>query len=303
MYIRRELHTRLNRLIVARFPLALPPNAEDPTIYALGLQCFAIVYLWFELVWTEIVALQPLDASQTIDYRVLSALKHLYMPELLRTQSLKDDLSCLLRKPLDAVDDDFATLESPHIQAFVEHFEKRCASNPHVLVAYAWVFYMALFNGGRWIRAQLLAAQQGAWSGYLRDKEALSTTQSGLSFWYFPGDNEGEETKTEFKARLAEVGSLLTTEQREDIVDEACTIFEYCELLVKELDEVIAAQPRPPPARTPWVVLFLHHLLPMGLMELLYALVGWVSTNRWYAWIMVRWEGMRQGDDGETKTD
>lgn len=162
---------------------------------------------------------------------------------------------------------------------------------------------MALFNGGRWIHAQLLAAQKGAWNNDIDDMEAISTTQSGLSFWLFPGDNDGEEIKVEFKSRLADVEGLLTNEQREDIVDEACMIFDHCELLVKELDEIMAARPRPPPETNPWMVLFLNRVLPMGLMELLYGLVKWVSTSRWYAWILVRWGGMRQGNGGEEKTD
>ncbi|MCJ1247789.1 heme oxygenase [Trapelia coarctata] len=299
----REHHTRLNRLIVARLPLALPPQADDPTLYALGLQRFAFVYLWFESVWTELVALQPLDASQTIDHRILSALKHLYLPELLRTPSLRNDLSCLLRQPVDRVDNDFAEMEGPHIQAFLEHFEKRCASKPHVLIAYAWVFYMALFNGGRWIRAQLLVAEKGAWNNNVRRMVAVPIAQSGLSFWHFPGDNDGEEIKAEFKARLADVEGLLTTEQQEDIVDEACMIFDHCELLAKELDETLAARPRAPPGPTPWVALFLSRILPMRLMELLYASFGWVHRSRWYAWIMVHWGGMREGDGGEQKTD
>ena len=260
------------------------------------------MYLLFESVWTDIVALQPLEASHTIDHRIVSALKHLYLPELLRTQSLRSDLSCLLRQPLDRVDEELASLQGRHIQTFVEHLEPTCALKPHVLIAYAWVFYMALFNGGRWIRAQLLAVKKSSWSINPRAMEAASTSYEGLSFWHFPGDQDGEDIKSEFKARLADIESLLTAQQSQDIVDEACLIFEHCELLVEDLDELIAVTPRPQKP-TPWLSTLLKRLVPTGLVGLLYVLVRWVKGSRWYAWTRIRWGGMHQGDGGEEKME
>lgn len=300
--LHREDHTALNHLLLSRLPLALSPQTEDPTVYARGLQRFALIYVLFESVWTDIVALQPLEASQTIDHRIISALKHLYLPGLLRTQSLRSDLSILLQLPVNRVDEELALLEGPHIQGFVEHFEQACALKPHILVAYAWVFYMTLFNGGRWIRAQLLAGRKNSWSNNVRSREGASTPHSGLSFWHFPGGKDGEDIKDEFKARLVDVDGLLNAEQRQDIVDEACQIFRYCGLLVEELDGIIAARPRTPPEYRPWLVLLFSHILPMGFIELFYALVRWLSRSRWYAWVVVP-KGMFREDGGAEKSE
>ncbi len=50
------------------------------------------------------------------------------------------------------------------LQAFLAHIRYSVARRPHVLIAYAWVFYMALFSGGRWIRAQLHGAGERFWT-------------------------------------------------------------------------------------------------------------------------------------------
>lgn len=41
---------------------------------------------------------------------------------------------------------------------FTAHIKKAVKANPHVLLAYAWVLYMALFSGGRYLRASLQTA-------------------------------------------------------------------------------------------------------------------------------------------------
>jgi len=299
----RSIHTHLNRLILTRLPLALPPNSQSPEVYATGLQRFAPIYLSFESLWGEIVDLQPLEASQAIDHRVFSALKHLYMPKMLRTQGLRSDVSFLLHQPLEEVDDVLEHLEGLQLHLFLQHFEQTCAVKPHVLIAYGWVMYMALFNGGRWIRAQLLAAKDSSW----RLPTFESTTESakadpspGLAFWHFPGEEDGDDLKNEFKARLNDVEGLLDVEQRQDIVDEALSIFDYLALLVGELDEIVARRPVPVVSTSPstvWSRLLVKHLLPLGMAELIYTFLHWITTRRWYGPIMASRQLSESADD------
>jgi heme oxygenase len=154
----------------------------------------------------------------------------------------------------------------------IEHIEQACTSTPHVLIAYAFVLYMALFNGGRWIRAELLKAQ---WGG-------------GLDFWYFPGPDNGEGVKNEFKARLIDVQGLLTVEQRRDIVREAQDIFRNLLVLVEELDGLVAERVTEGVSVTEHYGLtdsVVKHLLPLGMVELLGALVSWIGRSRWFTWL------------------
>ncbi|MCJ1281604.1 heme oxygenase [Xylographa opegraphella] len=284
----RSLHTQLNRLILARLPLALPPNSQSPETYTTGIQHIAPIYRSFESRWADIVDLQPLEASQAIDHRVFSALKHLYMPDMLRARNLRSDLSILLHKKLDEVDDVLENMEELQLHRFLQHFEQTCGAKPHVLIAYAWVMYMALFNGGRWIRAQLLVAKTSYW--YPLSLEGASESPNsnpslGLAFWHFPGEEDGEDIKNEFKARLNDIEALLNVEQRQDIVDEASSIFRYLALLVGELDEIVTTKPiraSTSSLSTAWSQLLVKHFLPLGMAELLYAFLHWIRARRWY---------------------
>lgn len=127
---------------------------------------------------------------------------------------------------------------------FCTHIRRRVGQKPHVLVAYAWCFYMAVFSGGRWIRSELLGAGPDFWtagtasSGEVAEtKEPVRLGERGLSFWSFPGGHDGLDIKEAFKARLLAAETLLTTDERIDIIEEAKTIFTLSTSLVQELDE------------------------------------------------------------------
>ena len=51
-----------------------------------------------------------------------------------------------------------AVSQNGHLAAFIAHTKASVEANPHVLLAYAWVLYMALFSGGRYLRAALQSA-------------------------------------------------------------------------------------------------------------------------------------------------
>ncbi|KAF2140759.1 uncharacterized protein K452DRAFT_50911 [Aplosporella prunicola CBS 121167] len=283
----RSVHTSLNRLITARLPLALPPHAPSPRVYALGLQHFAHVYLAFEAAWGDIVAqssgsdtdtaaaleeswssvsassssatLTPSSSSSSIaDNNTnglpdpIAATTHallasLLPPGLTRTARLRADLAALLALPTPAaVDASLARslASSPAAAAFVAHIRAAVAARPHVLLAYAWVMYMAVFSGGRWIRGQFLGAGEEWWRTSTTEKKAeggegapkLDLAATGLAFFHFPGTHDGEDIKAAFKAQLSAAELLLTPAQRADILAEAGTIFARCEGLVHELD-------------------------------------------------------------------
>jgi len=98
--------------------------------------------------------------------------------------------------------------------------------------------YMATFSGGRWIRQQLGDAGSDFWrvpptlQSQLKDK-----TTPGVSFLCFDGDRDGEDIKIDFKTRLAKADELLTPEEKEEVIDEAKTIFTNCIALVEALDK------------------------------------------------------------------
>ncbi|KAI9882258.1 MAG: hypothetical protein M1823_005996 [Watsoniomyces obsoletus] len=265
----RKLHTELNRLVVFYLPLAVPPAATSPQAYASGIKAFAQVYYTFENLWVEelqidrdhaadleknLTGLRPDGnaSSQDSQARVRDVLRRLFLPNLMRTRALMDDLAYLDRECMNgethASSTTYASPQAQDLQAFVSHIRLSITGNPHRLLAYAWIFYMALFSGGRWIRAQLYAAGPEFWAQQSqqksnggvkpnKDSQEVPTAQyQGLSFFHFPGDEDGEDIKRDFKARFAEVEHHLTVDERRDMVAESVRIFEFAIAMVQELD-------------------------------------------------------------------
>ncbi|KAL9109550.1 MAG: hypothetical protein Q9227_005886 [Pyrenula ochraceoflavens] len=106
--------------------------------------------------------------------------------------------------------------------------------------------YMALFNGGRWIREQLRNAGAEFWldgkSRFTPEGEGEPRDIGCLNFWEFDSETDGEELKEEFKRRIDTVAEMLTTEERQDVVTEAVKIFEICSELVDKLDQAIGRE-------------------------------------------------------------
>lgn len=104
---------------------------------------------------------------------------------------------------------------------------------------------MALFNGGRWIRDQLLNAGPEFWfrDGADIDKAESLISSNFLSFWFFDGNEDGEDIKRAFRAGFVEASRKhLTEAEREDAICEAKALFQHCIDIVSEVDVVVALE-------------------------------------------------------------
>lgn len=277
----RPVHTRLNKLILLRLPLAVPPRADGPSAYTQGILHIAPLYISFESLWHAALhahesefrdsTTQPNDSSvrsssprplpfgtrsaYTDDSaqgprpspRIRAILDQLFIPGLLRSGRLRSDLRSLTGWSDTALQSHLEEVAAAgRLGEFVGHIRRAAEKRPHVLLAYAWVLYMALFSGGRFIRATLEGAGGGGHHGFWTAREAgeKRTAAAGgpahgpLDFFHFPTPQDGEDLKHEFKQRLAGLGGLLTVEEREDVVREAICIFENMILVVNQLDDV-----------------------------------------------------------------
>ncbi|KAH6649088.1 hypothetical protein BKA67DRAFT_380496 [Truncatella angustata] len=268
----RSVHTKLNKLIVARLPLAIPPQAQDPSNYVSGLLHITPIYNTFESLWQDILK-APVSKSEgsgtvsdghscegykpssavhhvpngldaphgpVVCSRVQSLLDHLHTTDLERTESLKQDIASMSGWSPELLEQQLGSAaESPFLSAFVEHIRRAVQERPHVLLAYAWVLYMALFSGGRFIRASLSRVDLSFWyaismvSGARRESVMIP-----LQFFTFTSPNDGDDIKLAFKKRLAESEMLLTREEQDDVITEAQRIFEFMIEVVGELDEI-----------------------------------------------------------------
>jgi heme oxygenase len=187
----------LNRLILARLPLALPPYTTNPSTYISGLLYITPIYITFETLWQTILdaprlptTLKPtfefgidacdpslplLDSRSPINLphtdipvlvhapkvcsRTHSLLAHLRLPGLLRAGRLRADIRVLTGTPEHKIDEQLeAVSQNGRLAEFIAYTKQSVEKNPHVLLAYAWVLYMALFSGGRYLRASLQGA-------------------------------------------------------------------------------------------------------------------------------------------------
>lgn len=137
-----------------------------------------------------------------------------------------------------------AKYPGPKVAEFCTHIRKAVHEKPWTLVSYAWCFYMAVFSGGRWIRAELLKADPSFWQESKEEEKSstLHLPEHGLSLWHFPGQFDGEDIKVDFKTRLAAAETLFTPDQRVDIIEEAKNIFTLCATLVQELDDMVGTE-------------------------------------------------------------
>ena len=218
----RSCHTALNRLIVARLPLCLPPHAASPATYAQGIATLGQIYLSFEQVWDECLA------SSTGSHRTDDLLRQLQMPSLSRTTRLNADLSLLALRI--GSQEHLQSAEQEEVMRLTSRIRRVILQRPHLLMSYAWVMYMALFNGGRWIRDQLAWAGTEFWG-------TESFNIDCLSFWEFAGDEDGDDIKHEFVTQFNVVAGALSERERQDVVDEAIQVFEACAQLVALLDQ------------------------------------------------------------------
>ncbi|PVH89961.1 heme oxygenase-like protein [Cadophora sp. DSE1049] len=191
----RPFHTQLNRLILTRLPLALPPYTTNPSTYVSGLFHIAPIYTTFEDLWGTLLSSpqlpttlqttqdacdpeQPLLDSKSIPLvsnntqkptplihtpkictRAHSLLTHLRLPGLLRAGRLLADIRTLTNTPDHQISAQLRAIShSGPLAEFLQHTKTSVEANPHVLLAYAWVLYMALFSGGRYLRAALIEA-------------------------------------------------------------------------------------------------------------------------------------------------
>lgn len=177
--------------------------------------------------------------------QLASFLQSLRPKGLVRSGRLKKDLEYLLDLHPTDLEVLLAKYPGDKVAEFCTQIRKSVNEKPWTLVSYAWCFYMAVFSGGRWIRAGLLRAPPEFWPASCEEetRAGVELEEKGLSFWHFAGAHDGEDIKADFKAKLVAAEGLFTPDERVDIIEEAKSIFQLCATLVDELDDIVGADP------------------------------------------------------------
>lgn len=102
--------------------------------------------------------------------RLQDLLADLRLDGLLRTNRLIDDIHKLTSTPVPTILTQMVMISSSGVLSkFTAHIDEAVRKSPHILVAYAWVLYMALFSGGRHLRAVLRDSGGGPADFWSRD--------------------------------------------------------------------------------------------------------------------------------------
>ncbi|KAM3557602.1 hypothetical protein MY1884_004439 [Beauveria asiatica] len=307
----RGIHARLNKSIVACLPLALPPRASDPSTYVTGLLHVAPIYLTFEGLWNEFLAPGTEDAvdphaelvtpllpvspdtphddtsllstpaphqrKRSLPARVHSVLHALQLPGLARGDCLKADIKALTGWSDHVVKSQLEiAVQAPALAAMINHMKISIQNKPLLIMTYTYIMYMALFAGGRFIRATLESTTDEFWQtplapikpsmqpciptpafqdGMTEDSQFHNESHKchplPLSFFHFDTPHDGEDLKVEFKRRVRICEAALDPQETDDIVQEAMHIFEHMISLVQQLDAICEDEPSDSAATTP----------------------------------------------------
>lgn len=225
----QSLHTELNRLITERLPLGLPPHASSPSRYAAGLRRFSIIFFAFEHAFS--IVAENASKSQTDDHRraVSRWVADLAPSGMRRTDRLRADLEHLHLLGHGGMPPAYGEVTLDKLMVDV-------VQKPHLLVAYSWVMYMAIFSGGRWIRQQLASAGSAFWLDFDEAASVHIDPLPGFSFLSFDTDDDGEGLKSAFKEHLTAADGLLTAEERQEVVATGEDVFRQCIQIVEQID-------------------------------------------------------------------
>ncbi|OGM39398.1 hypothetical protein ABOM_012134 [Aspergillus bombycis] len=232
----RVPHSAVNRMNSDHIRGCLIGERRSRPLYALGFSCYTEMYLGFEAAWTALTNAEygpgTIGGPRHMDdpgysARIATLCTLLRVEGLPRTARLKADIKRLRSDPVTAR----LVADRPHGKTY-EDIRRRIMNAPHKLLAYAWVLYSALFNGGHFIRRQLLKAGPGFWG--LSDDEDITSFPEPLSFWSVSDDSTFRD---QFKSRANEAGSLLTAEERQDVVEESVSILCRCKEMTDDLVE------------------------------------------------------------------
>ncbi|KAH6611296.1 hypothetical protein Trco_001316 [Trichoderma cornu-damae] len=184
----RPMHAKINKLITSRLPLALPPRVSHAGPYVSGLLHLLPVYTAFEDLWLDIIHAPPVedatdrsvshesggnppsqgeagrDERPAVSERVHTILKSIYVAQLFRSDRLRDDIKSMTGWSDDVLDGQIHMIRGTgQLSAFISHIRQAVRARPHILIAYSYNLFMALFAGGRFIRASFENVEGEFW--------------------------------------------------------------------------------------------------------------------------------------------
>ena len=121
----------------------------DYRLYREGILSFYFVYAAFERAWASALA-----NPTAVKPHIYTALQAIFDSRLTRAPTIAADLQYLY-----GADVVLTPAQNTQRAAVAAHIERVIAEKPHLVLAYAHSYYMALFAGGKMLLRQILGAR------------------------------------------------------------------------------------------------------------------------------------------------
>lgn len=263
-------HSVLDTHITRILPDALPPRVDSPANFTLGILPFAYIFAVLESEWDRLSAQSQGDEGESARL-IRAALSHAQqIPGLARTTHFRADLQHLrsrLGEDLTATEREDATPhvarnalareqcdvflahvtcqrhdaaalnevgpEVFHAQALTQRIIHFAQHKPHLIIAYIYVWYMAVLSGGQYILKTLKSVDPRFWG----HEFSSSTEDAGFSFL-----SADPSIRDRLRRKLQEAEALLSAEQRAEVVEETELIYELTIRLVDDVESFLRDQ-------------------------------------------------------------
>ncbi|KAK5993618.1 hypothetical protein PT974_07052 [Cladobotryum mycophilum] len=269
----RKVHAEVNKLVVARLPLALP---LEPLIRALmppacctwppstqPLRPYGNISLTSRPKAKKIscsLARMRGDVSTeprpVVNERVYAILERIYIPGLVRSSRLKADICDMTGWSPQVYDEQLKNIsETGEVAKLIAHIKEIIHDKPYILISYSYLiagndFWSAVPGP---IKPTMQPCEQNTIPMSEREPASLLSpdeiAQSGekshaehvvpMRFLHFGTLEDGEDLKREYKEKLFDVEENLTPEERQEIIEESRAIFERIALIIGQLDELL----------------------------------------------------------------
>jgi heme oxygenase len=179
-------------------------------LYREGIHAFYYPFRTFEKEWASL-----LSQSSSLGPHIYTALQGLSDPRLFRTAAISADLAYLYSGDGSSIRfDPIAPPTTPCRIAYIQHIEEVVRKKPHVLIAYAHNFYMALFAGGKILAKRILAAKEFfpvvVPAGSYEEAQMFS-----MNMYSFPVEKgREEELRAKFKTAMEALEGNLSEEEK-----------------------------------------------------------------------------------------
>lgn len=231
----RDMHNKINTYMSLKMAFAM----KHGFIYRQGILAY---YFIFHAIEEEIDRLLT-DANSPKDVRMKEVLEQFWFEDFRRADKLVLDLQVLYNQEYPTANELQEFLNNytlpPRLQAFVNEIHSNIQRDPHTILAYCHVLYLALFAGGRVMKSNLYR-HTGLFPkfGHLPPQELVKRATNFFTFSSVGADEENKLRWQYKKNYELATRKELSEEEKLQVIDVSTSIFQWNMEIVSEIGSI-----------------------------------------------------------------